>query len=405
MQTRIAASATQNGVAHIKDKTTETANDLYGRVKAMAKDLASADEVKAQLIIEYAKDAIDLFGKGNQERKVELRLIIEQAERTISPDSIDTLKKRAEKVVLRLIYPRNPKLRNVLLLGIGAFFIGGFFREPIRSFRQSYSGSLVQWWNSSSEARTDPPSINRIVLVFCDISPSLTSSEIDKSASLVADILDGLPEKTIFAVYPILTSARGRPPLLSRSIVPTIKSKTEEMMLLNEKIRRREQLKMQIHALSRDLQGRGYQSCILNSLWQAHDLFDDILSGSYVISTPRDNVDLVVISDMVEECDDTPLGRVSLNREDTAREMEMIRRSAPIYPSLSNVRITILYPSTEDSNYPNPRRTSSYYDLKEFWRLVFIRCGFKDEWFWDASHFQWIATGELPERFRQDKTN
>ena len=370
----------------------------------MAKDLPRADEVKAQLIIEYAKDAIDLFGKGNQERKVELRLIIEQAERTISPDSIDSLKKRAEKVLLRLIYPRKPILRNMLMVGIAVIIIGAFFWEPIRGFQQFYSGLAVQWWSSSSDARTESTSITRVVLIFCDISPSLTSSEIDKSASLVADILDGLPEKTIYAVYPILTSAKGRPPLVSRNIVPTIKTQVEEAMLSNEKLKRREEIKMRIHALSTELRGRGNQSCILNSLWFAHDLFDDIVGGTYVINTHRDSVDLVLISDMVEECDDTRLGRVSLNKENTADEIEIIRRSATVtYPSLSHVRITVLYPSTEDSNYPNQKRTSSYYDLKEFWRLVFIRCGFKEEWFWDASHIQWITTGELPERFRQSK--
>lgn len=82
----------------------ERANNLYSLVITMSQDWQSVDAAKAKLIIEYAKDAIELFGKTNQEKKVELRKIVEEAEHIVHPDSVDSLKKRAERLALKYSY-------------------------------------------------------------------------------------------------------------------------------------------------------------------------------------------------------------------------------------------------------------------------------------------------------------
>src|SRR5215213_533521 len=99
------------------------ATDLYSQVIAMSQNWRLVDEVKARLIIEYAKDATELFGTTNQEKKVELKRIIEKAEQIVPPDSVDSLKKRSQKLVLKRIYPKNRRLRNVLLMAIGTITI------------------------------------------------------------------------------------------------------------------------------------------------------------------------------------------------------------------------------------------------------------------------------------------
>ncbi len=97
----------------------EQANTLYLQVMQMAQDWKNIDVPKAQLIIEYSKDAIESFGSTNQEKKIELKRIMENAEQVIPPDSIDSFKKRAEKIILKVIYPKKPKLRNALLVILG----------------------------------------------------------------------------------------------------------------------------------------------------------------------------------------------------------------------------------------------------------------------------------------------
>ena len=113
------------------------ANYLYVQVSELCQDWRSVDLVKARLIVERATDAIASFGKTNHEKKVQLKEIIEKAEQVIPPDSIDGLKKRAEKFILKIIYPKSRRLRNVLVASIGAILflsIGGTTLLAIRSF-------------------------------------------------------------------------------------------------------------------------------------------------------------------------------------------------------------------------------------------------------------------------------
>jgi hypothetical protein len=113
-----------------EDRSIKRARRLLQQARAMSRDLSSVDEPKAVLIIEYARDAIDLFGKTHQTQKVELRKIIERAESAVAPESIDSLKKRAEKLFLRLIYPKDPRLRNAFL-ALGGLVIVASLAAPL----------------------------------------------------------------------------------------------------------------------------------------------------------------------------------------------------------------------------------------------------------------------------------
>src|ERR1044071_1185001 len=91
---------------------------LYSQVVTMISDWKSVNDVKAELIKEYANDAIALLGNTNQEKKVELRRVVEKCDEIISPESFDSLKKQAEKAFLRIVYPRNRALRNMLFVAV-----------------------------------------------------------------------------------------------------------------------------------------------------------------------------------------------------------------------------------------------------------------------------------------------
>jgi hypothetical protein len=159
-------------------KNIATANDLYVQVKAMSSELQFADEVKVQLIIEYAKDAIELYGATNQERKVELRQIVDRAEQIVSPDSIDSVKKRAERLILRFIYPRRPIIRNIVLVTIGIALVAVAI-TPVTGVL-GHLRSTIQWqpsYQTKNEPSTPP---SKVVLILCDISASLNEAEAAK---------------------------------------------------------------------------------------------------------------------------------------------------------------------------------------------------------------------------------
>jgi hypothetical protein len=137
----------------------EQANHLYSQVIKMSREWDSVDVVKAQLIISYAQDAVESFARTNHEKKVELNTIIERAEQVVPPDSIESLKKRAERFVLKIVYPRNRRFRNALLVTVGLFLlisIVGTSLVTIRSLFPSKVEPTAQF--TGIHFSFDPPS-------------------------------------------------------------------------------------------------------------------------------------------------------------------------------------------------------------------------------------------------------
>jgi len=119
--------------------------NLYSQVIVMSQNWQSVDEVKARLIVEYAKDATELFGTTNQEKKVELNRIAERAGQVVPPDSVDSLRKRSEKLVLQLLYPKNGMLRNGLLMAIGAIIIAPILLSEFLPNKKTDSSHKPVW--------------------------------------------------------------------------------------------------------------------------------------------------------------------------------------------------------------------------------------------------------------------
>lgn len=137
------------------------ANNLYSTVVLMCKDWRTVDEAKARLIIEYVKDALKAFGDTNQEKKVELKEIFHRAESIASPDSIDSLKKRLERLFLKGIYPKNKKLRDIFFIAIGLGWLLAFSIPLIIYLRSSTSSSPINISNTSQPlVRQEPVAVN-----------------------------------------------------------------------------------------------------------------------------------------------------------------------------------------------------------------------------------------------------
>lgn len=91
------------------------ANQLYDKVKSLVETERTLSEIDARMIVEFADDAIRQFDTTNQEKKVALRNWRDQAELTLPPSTVEELRKRAERLVLKKSYPRNRKLAKTLL--------------------------------------------------------------------------------------------------------------------------------------------------------------------------------------------------------------------------------------------------------------------------------------------------
>lgn len=90
------------------------ANELYDRVKTLIQNTIPLDVNTARVIIELVDDSIKEFGSTNQEKKVELKQIKEQAEDVLPPKDVKELRTRAEGKALKKLHPNNKILRNAL---------------------------------------------------------------------------------------------------------------------------------------------------------------------------------------------------------------------------------------------------------------------------------------------------
>jgi tetratricopeptide (TPR) repeat protein len=104
----------QSVAAPSDDSELTQAERLYDKVKGLYHNAESLDENTARLIAESVDDAISLFGKTNQEKKVELKRIRREAEDALPPATVEELRKRAEGKALSKIHPKNKNLRNAV---------------------------------------------------------------------------------------------------------------------------------------------------------------------------------------------------------------------------------------------------------------------------------------------------
>lgn len=122
----------------------DRATQLYETVKVLSQDLRSADIAKAYLVIEYAEDAIKAFGDTNQDKKVELGGIIKSTQEIIPPNTFRDLNTTVQSKLLKLVYPKNPKLRNILFVVVAIVIIASAFltlRTLFPTFSQSGNGN------------------------------------------------------------------------------------------------------------------------------------------------------------------------------------------------------------------------------------------------------------------------
>jgi hypothetical protein len=238
----------------------------------------------------------------------------------------------------------------------------------------------------------------RVALVFSDVTSSLIPQENKEVAMLTADVLDHLPPGATYAVYPIQIETQRLTPIVEGKAMV----ETNEQANIAVKDQRRKEL---IRAIA-DLYGKirvvrdhsspygkpDNHSCILNTLGFAQDQFRQFADPG------RFDLELIYISDMVEECNRTPMHQpIVLARKDISKEITLAQNSA-LKLNLSNTRVTIIIPSTTETYLVGHRPNLD--ELRLFWEAVLKGCGFSDETLKDERHFYFSAG--LPQRFKGD---
>jgi hypothetical protein len=236
-----------------------------------------------------------------------------------------------------------------------------------------------------------PPSPKtKVVIIFCDVTNSLIPKENEKVAQLANSVIDSLPVGTQYVVYPILLETQLAYPIVEAEV--TWPDGDIAVERANKK-KRNEGLASDIKKLyetTNSKRGTDNRSCILNTLPVAQ---------SYFMQYPEEvkfDYELVFISDMIEECDATPLRHtVNLDKSDISKEIALAENFPPGI-DLSRVHIDVIFPSTAETM--GNRHKANVEDLQRFWFAVFKKAGLKDETYRSSRQLYWTP-GRLPAHF------
>lgn len=268
----------------------------------------------------------------------------------------------------------------------------------------AFTLGLVVACGQEVEAISRKPQIARTVLVFADVTSSLSTQESDRVGQLTAEVLESLPPGTYFAVYAIQADAEA--PAFCDGQMPIPRNSRER----DDAIAGRKQLQGYVKTRLADLycsinwndpktqqQCRArkitpnpqedLRSCVLRSLNHAAKAIANAESAQ------RGPVEIVFISDMIEECRETPFGSpVRLTRTSIRQQTEAAAKLS-IPADLRNTRVTMVLPRVLNDSAGTPSSHPMFGDVENFWKVVFTRA--------KADMSRWYFHTELPPRMRK----
>lgn len=212
--------------------------------------------------------------------------------------------------------------------------------------------------------RNETEKVNKLIIVLCDISNSVTlrdrggKGSLDIVRSSVRDIPNLLKGTGRIFYLPVSSNMNERP--LPEDGIRQIRGNSADLMdqdTLNQR-----SLGGVCQTLD-SLAGCHPTSCILSSIEHSYDLFQEKRQGG-------DSMDLVIISDMLEDCRLSPAGGVSLNLDNP----QVVNALADKYkPNVSfqglPLRVTIVNTAPAISDV-------ELYRLTSLWRQLFKKMNY-----------------------------
>lgn len=230
----------------------------------------------------------------------------------------------------------------------------------------------------------------RVVFIFCDVTNSLDKSESEMVARMASDLLSNFPAGTEYRVYPILAQTYQPAPINDTEQILPPRNDNPKIQEVNES-ERREKITSQLTNLYNVTNAGRYdnRTCILNAVNFAANQLKDFSPEHY-------DRELIFISDMIEECDVTPLQRrINIRKGDISEEVKLAS-NFPKGTDLARVRITIITPTTEDTYLKyQPGTRPPMMALQEFWYNIFKQCSIPPNAFPVSEQFFW-SNGAIP---------
>lgn len=193
------------------------------------------------------------------------------------------------------------------------------------------------------------------LLLFVDTTASLNAGQSDATASLARELLHKGREYDSVAVYPVGSADEAPPAVLDEPVKERVND-------------RRRQLQRWDILLDAGLgkHKNDAHTCLLDSV----EFASKQLATLHL--SQDSHVDLVFITDMIEDCPSNPLKvPIHLDKPSIKPEIELARQFPTGRIKLTNTRAYVVVPPDSKAHPRGPRMD----DLEQFWRTFFSRCG------------------------------
>lgn len=211
-----------------------------------------------------------------------------------------------------------------------------------------------------------------ICVVLCDLTTSVEESSIKKIARDAYELVKVLPEGAQVEFYQIDDNP-FIPPILSytKPLRPTTRpSEVRKYPLRLEKEAKQvgEMIYQHAQKIKYKTSASIAKSCILTGFKTAHGVLKQY---------PREEYDweLIVLSDMIEECNNSPVGNVYFTHKGYGNARKKLQSYTPKY-DLGYANLSIIVSASyqpKDLKYLHPDK------LKELWQIVFEKVGYSKE--------------------------
>ena len=229
------------------------------------------------------------------------------------------------------------------------------------------SAALLRFTGCPSSNASKPPVRPPLILVFADVTDSLEGGEPGEVHAAIHDIFDRAPERATVVVYPVVPVMAYVKPL-SKSEIPLRSSSSKAAMAKHAELRANlaKQTVGELETTAAALQPNVPSSCLAGALLRAAEEIQGVTNRP---------IELVFLSDMVEECRQSIGGRrMILNHPGIAAEIRVATQFQGTYANLKHANVSFIYPSASNTGLDVDRPRPDPEELKEFWRAVLFHC-------------------------------
>ena len=216
---------------------------------------------------------------------------------------------------------------------------------------------------------------SRFYLLFIDLTLSLNDSQTTSVRRSLNILFAAMPPRSRVIVFPLGASVEHSGPLLEASL-PDELTTLDKIRLTNERGTIESSLQNAITSLLPSAKASGYlaHTCISDALRQA--------SQTVRQARTNEDVEIVLVSDMLEDCGESILGgALSLEKDDATAELKRVRAKpkSEMLLDLRHARVTAILPSSGVSKLKI--KQPSVDQIRQFWRAVLDHCNDDPEFY------------------------